>query len=67
MENYLSCNKKKIKIQLVVNFRIEKIDDVACEKLFNLSVYNSIRDKLFENNDMLIIILTKYKVSVHCS
>jgi len=47
---------KKIKIQLVVNFRIVKIDDVIYEKLFNLLIYDSMKEKLFKNNNMLIII-----------
>jgi hypothetical protein len=42
-----------------VSFGIVKIDDVAYEELFNILVYNSIRDKLFESNSMLIIILTE--------
>jgi hypothetical protein len=33
---------KRLEIQSVVNFRIVKIDDVAYEKLFNLSVYDNI-------------------------
>lgn len=47
------------KIHLAVSFRIIKIDDVAYEKLFNLWIYDRIRDKLFKSNDMLIIILAK--------
>ena len=42
-----------------MSFEIVKIDDVAYEKLFNLSVYDNKRDKLFESNDKLIIILTE--------
>jgi hypothetical protein len=42
-----------------VSFRRVKIDDVAYEEFNNLSVYESIRDKLFESKDMLIIIFTK--------
>jgi len=30
-----------------MNFRIVKSNDVAYEELFNLSVYNSIREKSF--------------------
>jgi hypothetical protein len=41
-----------------VNFEIVKIDDVFYDELFNLSVYESIREKLLENN-MLIIVLTE--------
>jgi hypothetical protein len=36
-----------------------KINDVAYEKFNNLSIYDNIIDKLFESNDMLIIILTE--------
>ena len=36
-----------------------KIDDVAYKKFFNISFYESIREKLFKNNDMLIIIFTE--------
>jgi len=39
-----------------LNFKIVKIDDTAYKELINLSVYESIREKLFENN-MLIIVL----------
>jgi hypothetical protein len=39
-----------------MNFEIVKIDNVAYEKLFNLLVYESMRERLFENN-MLITIL----------
>jgi hypothetical protein len=42
-----------------VSFGILKIDDVAYKEFNNLSVYDIIRDKLFESNDMLSIILTK--------
>jgi hypothetical protein len=38
----------KIKIQLDVNYEIVKIDDVAYNEFFNLSVYESIREKLFK-------------------
>jgi hypothetical protein len=47
---------RKFKIQLYLNFKIVKIDDTAYKELINLSVYESIREKLFENN-MLIIVL----------
>jgi hypothetical protein len=42
-----------------VNFEIVKIDDAFYDELFNLSVYESIREKLLENNNMLIIVLTE--------
>jgi hypothetical protein len=35
---------EKIEIQSNVNFEIVKIDDVIYEELFNLSVYESIRE-----------------------
>jgi len=41
-----------------VNFEIVKIGDAFYNELFNLSVYESIREKLLENN-MLIIVLTE--------
>jgi hypothetical protein len=47
---------RKFKIQLYLNFKIVKIDDTAYKEIINLSVYESIREKLFENN-MLIIVL----------
>jgi hypothetical protein len=47
---------RKFKIQLYLNFKIVKNDDTAYKELINLSVYESIREKLFENN-MLIIVL----------
>ena len=45
-----------------MNFRIVKINDIAYEELFNLSIYVSIREKKFKNNDMLSIILLIIKV-----
>jgi hypothetical protein len=42
-----------------VSFRTVNIDDVVNEKFNNISVYNIIRDKLFENNDMLNSIPTE--------
>jgi hypothetical protein len=39
-----------------VNFKIVKIDNIAFEKLFNLLIFKSIREKLFKNN-MLIFYL----------
>ena len=35
----------KFKIQLNVNFKIVKINDVVYEKLFNLLVYVRVREK----------------------
>jgi hypothetical protein len=40
-----------------VNFEIVKIDDVAYNEFFNLSVYESIEEKLFKNNNILILYL----------
>jgi len=40
-----------------VNFEIEKIDDVASNEFFNLSIYESIEEKLFKNNNILILYL----------
>ena len=42
-----------------MSFEIVKIDDVAYKELFNISFYESIREKLFKNNDMLIIVHTE--------
>ena len=50
---------KRLEIQSVVNFRIVKIDDVAYEKFNNLSIYDSIIDKLFKSNNMWNIVLIK--------
>jgi hypothetical protein len=40
-----------------VNFEIEKIDDVVSNEFFNLSIYESIEEKLFKNNNILILYL----------
>jgi hypothetical protein len=48
---------RKFKIQLYVNIKIVKIDDVVYEELFNLSVYESIREKSFENNKLIIVLI----------
>ena len=42
-----------------MSFGIVKNHDVAHEGLFNILMYDSIRDFFFESNDMLIIILTE--------
>jgi hypothetical protein len=42
-----------------VSFRTVNIDDVVNEEFNNISLYNIIRDKLFENNDMLNSIPTE--------
>jgi hypothetical protein len=46
-------------IQSVVNFETIKINDVAYEEFNNLSIYDSIKDKLFESNNIWSIILTE--------
>jgi hypothetical protein len=48
---------RKFKIQLYLNFKIVKIDDTAYKELINLSVYESIREKLFENNMLIIVFI----------
>jgi hypothetical protein len=48
---------RKFKIQLYVNIKIVKIDDVVYEELFNLSIYESIREKSFENNKLIIVLI----------
>jgi hypothetical protein len=48
---------KRSEIQLAVIFWIVKINNVAYEELFNLSVDDNIREMFFEK--LLIIILTK--------
>ena len=50
---------ERFRIQSVVSFETVKIDDIEYEEFNNLSIYNSIRDKLFKSNDMLSIILTE--------
>jgi hypothetical protein len=42
-----------------MSFGIVNIDDVAYEKFNNVSIYDIIKDKLFENKDMLKSILTE--------
>ena len=56
-----SCGKlfERFEIQLTMNFRTIKIDNVAYKEFNNLLVYDSIKDNFFGNNDMLSIILTK--------
>jgi hypothetical protein len=48
---------RKFKIQLYLNFKIVKIDDTAYKEIINLSVYESIREKLFENNMLIIVFI----------
>jgi hypothetical protein len=40
-----------------MSFWIIKINDVAYEEFNNLSVYDSIRDKLFKSNMLIIIFI----------
>jgi hypothetical protein len=42
-----------------MSFWIVKIDDVAYEKFNNLSIYDSIIDKLFKSNNMWNIVFIK--------
>jgi hypothetical protein len=50
---------ERFEIHSTVNLRIVNINDVSY-KLFNkVSIYDIIRDKLFENNDMLSSILNE--------
>jgi hypothetical protein len=42
-----------------VSFMTINIDDVAYKEFNNISVYDIIRDKLFENNNILSSILIK--------
>jgi hypothetical protein len=44
-------------IQLAMSFWIVKINDVAYMEFINLSVYNSIKDKLLKNNMLNIILI----------
>ena len=57
MENYPSYNQK-IWDSVSCEFWDSKIDNVAHDELFNISIYDSIKDKLFKSN-MLIIILSE--------
>jgi hypothetical protein len=50
---------KRFEIHALMSFGIVKNHDVAHEGLFNILMYDSIRDFFFESNDMLIIILTE--------
>jgi|EndMetStandDraft_2_1072991.scaffolds.fasta_scaffold1465416_1 hypothetical protein len=42
-----------------MSFTTVNIDVVTCKEFNNVLVYDIIRDKLFDNNDMLSSILTK--------
>ena len=50
---------ERFEIQSAISLRIVSIDNVAYEQLNNVSVYDIIRDKMVENNDILSIILNK--------
>jgi hypothetical protein len=50
---------ERFEIQSVVNFETIKINNVAYEEFNNLSIYDSIKDKLFESNNIWSIILTE--------
>jgi hypothetical protein len=42
-----------------MSFWTVKIDDITYKEFNNILVYDSLRDKLFENNNMWSIILTE--------
>jgi hypothetical protein len=48
---------ERFEIQSVVSFGTIKINDVAYEEFNNLSIYDSIKDKLFESNNIWSFIL----------
>jgi hypothetical protein len=50
---------KRFEILLYMNFKIVRIDDVCYEELFNLLIYESIREKLFKNNMLILYLLNK--------
>jgi hypothetical protein len=49
----------KFEIYSNVNFKIVRIDKVAYEEFFKLLVYESIREKLFKNNMLILYLLNK--------
>ena len=49
----------KFEIYSDVNFKIVRIDKVVYEEFFNLPVYESIREKLFKNNMLILYLLNK--------
>ena len=49
----------KFEIYSNVNFKIVRIDKVAYEEFFNLPVYESIKEKLFKNNMLILYLLNK--------
>jgi hypothetical protein len=42
-----------------MNFEIVRINYVGYEELFNLLIYESIREKLFKNNMLILYLLNK--------
>jgi hypothetical protein len=50
---------QRFEIHSTVNLKIVNINDVSYKLFNNVSIYNIIRDKLFENNDMLSSILNE--------
>lgn len=50
---------KRFGIQSILSLEIVNIDDIAYKKFSNVSINDMIRDKLFENNDMLRSIHTE--------
>jgi hypothetical protein len=49
----------KFEIYSNVNFKIVRIDKVAYEEFFNLPVYESMKEKLFKNNMLILYLLNK--------
>ena len=49
----------KFKIKSDVNFKIVKVNNVVYEKLFNLLIYVSVREKLFKNSMLILYIPNK--------
>jgi hypothetical protein len=50
---------ERFDIHSTVNLRIVNINDVSYKLFNNVSIFDIIRDKLFENNDMLSSILNE--------
>ena len=50
---------KRFEILSYMNFKIVRIDDVCYEELFNLLIFESIREKLFKNNMLILYLLNK--------
>jgi hypothetical protein len=50
---------ERFDIHSTVNLRIVNINDVSYKLFNNVSIFDIIKDKLFENNDMLSSILNE--------